>query len=110
MPGSLLQLITSPDAAVRNQSLDALCRNASATELLAACAELDAFRRRSENLYERVRATLFLYAIHRFHLPARLPASARPGAGLIPFRGFHLLLERRFEEAIDQFLALQHTE
>ena len=38
---------------------------------LAACAELDAFRRRSDNLYERVRALFFLYAIHRFHLPLK---------------------------------------
>jgi len=51
---------------VRNQSLDAVCRAASVTELLAECAELEAFRHRSENLYERVRALLFLYAIHRF--------------------------------------------
>ena len=46
------------------------------TELLAACAELEAFRRRSDNLYERVRALFFLYAIHRFHLPGKLPAAA----------------------------------
>jgi len=110
MPLSLLQIITSPDAAIRNQSLDALCRQASAAELLAAAAELNSFRQRSENLYERVRATLFLYAIHRFHLPDRLPVSAQPGQGLIPFRGFQLLLERRFEEAIDQFLARQRQE
>ena len=34
-------------------------------------AELDAFRRCAENLYERVRTLFFLYAIHRFHLPGR---------------------------------------
>ena len=97
MPLSLLQIITSPDAAIRNQSLDALCRRASAAELLAAATELDDFRQRSENLYERVRATLFLYAIHRFHLPDRLPVSAQPGQGHIPIRGFQLKLERSIE-------------
>ena len=109
MTGSLLNIITSPDAAMRDQSLDVLCRAASAGELLAHCAELDAFRRRSDNLYERVRALFFLYAIYRFHLPGKLKPAAEPGVGLIPFRGFDQLLNRRFEEAIDQFLAAQKT-
>jgi UTP--glucose-1-phosphate uridylyltransferase len=110
MPGSLLHIITSPDAAVRDQSLDAVCRPATAGQLLAQCAELDAFRRRSDNLYERVRALFFLYAIYRFHLPAKLKIATRPGEGLIPFRGFRHLLNRRFEEAIDQFLTVPTTE
>jgi len=104
MPHPLLELITSPDPGVRNQSLDAHCARASAAELVAACDALEAFRRSRDNLYERVRALFFLYAIHRFHLPAKLPADR---AGLIPFRGYEHLLERRFEEALDQFLAAQ---
>src|SRR5512132_2615129 len=68
----LLRVITSPDPAVRNQSLDELCGELSLEELLRQCAELDAFRRTRENLYERVRALFFLYALHRFHLPLRL--------------------------------------
>jgi hypothetical protein len=101
MSGKLVSLITSPDAAVRHRSLDAFCREAAPAELLAECAALEAFRHRSENLYERVRALLFLYAIHRFHLPLK------PGVGtrnLIPFPGYVHLLERRFEEAIATFL------
>src|ERR1017187_6350414 len=106
MANPLIEIITSADATVRNQSLDAVCVRASAGELLAACAELEAFRRRSDNLYERVRALLFLYAIHRFHLPAKLPAGAE---GMIPFKGFEHLLNRRFEEALGQFLAAQKS-
>ena len=105
MPGKLVQIITSPDPAVRNQSLDAFCHAAALPDLLAECAELELFRRRSENLYERVRALLFLYAIHRFHLPLK------PGIGtrtLIPFNGYTHLLERRFEEAIAAFLKVQN--
>jgi hypothetical protein len=105
MPGKLVQIITSPDPAVRNQSLDAFCQAAGLPELLAECTELETFRRRSENLYERVRALLFLYAIHRFHLPLK------PGIGtrnLIPFHGYTHLLERRFEEAITVFLKVQN--
>lgn len=104
MASPLLDIITSADPAIRNQSLDAVCARASAAELVAACGELDAFRRSSENLYERVRALFFLYAIHRFHLPGKIPAGA---AGMIPFKGFEHLLQRRFEEALEQFLAVQ---
>lgn len=108
----LLSLITATDPAIRNRSLDALCARLSVAELLEECAALDAFRRRHENLYERVRALFFLYAVHRFHLPARLDASSgqRPGHGLVPFPGFVHLLNRRFEEAIDAFLAVQARE
>jgi len=104
MASPLIQIITSADPHLRNQSLDAVCATASAAELLAACEELEIFRRRSENLYERVRALFFLYAIHRFHLPEKLPAGA---TGMIPFKGFEHLLQRRFEEALEQFLAVQ---
>jgi hypothetical protein len=101
----LLPIITSADDAVRNRSLDAECAALGAAELLAEAGQLDAFRRRSDNLYQRVRALLFLYAIHRFHLPGRLAADAP--SGKIPFKGYEHLLSRRFEEAIDRFLALQ---
>ena len=104
MATPLLNIITSADPKIRDQSLDALCARASADELLAACAELDAFRRHHQNLYERVRALFFLYAIHRFHLPGKLPARSD---GLIPFKGFEHLLQRRFEEALEQFLNAQ---
>src|ERR1019366_3880175 len=107
MASKLIQLITSPDPAVRNQSLDAICRAASLPELLTECAELEAFRRRSENLYERVRALLFLYAIHRFHLPNKSGIRTRT---LIPFNGYTHLLQRRFEEAIATYLKVQAHE
>ena len=104
---NLLGLITSPDPAVRDRSLDDLAAAASLEELLAECDALDAFRRQSPNLYERVRALFFLYAIHRFHLPTR--AGLRT-SGLIPFQGFEHLLERRFEEAIEVFSQTQKAE
>lgn len=109
---SLVGLITSSDPAIRDQSIAALCRTASVDELLEAAGELDAFRRRATNLYERVRALFFLYDLHRFHLPSRLAAATpadRTPAG-IPFKGFEQLLHRRFEEAIDTFLAQQQTD
>src|SRR5258708_2532251 len=113
---NLTPIITSADPAVRNQSLDAACAGLSLDDLLQECAGLDDFRRHCENLYERVRALFFLYAIHRFHLPAKLALNHRPstlaasGSSLIPFKGYELLLRRRFEEAIDNFLSVQERE
>ncbi|MEP6668439.1 MAG: UTP--glucose-1-phosphate uridylyltransferase [Chthoniobacter sp.] len=103
----LIEIISSRDDAVRNRSLDAICRAASFAALLAECAALDAFRRQSDNLYERVRALFFLYAIHRFHLPER--AELKSG-GQIPFHGYEQLLQRRFEEAIEIFSAGQKAD
>ncbi len=82
MTSQLITIITSPDPETRNHSVDAFARAASLTELLAECAALDAFRRASDNLYERVRALFFLYAIHRFHLPGKEGIAAR---GLVPY-------------------------
>jgi len=104
MAGPLIEIITSPDANIRNRSLDSVCHAASLEQLMAACGELDDFRRHSDNLYERVRALFFLYAIHRFHLPLKPGISRR---GLISFEGFKHLLHRRFAEAIEDFLSVQ---
>ncbi|PYM10981.1 MAG: UTP--glucose-1-phosphate uridylyltransferase, partial [Verrucomicrobia bacterium] len=105
----LAGIITSTDPSVRNQSLDALGAKLDLQALLEECVELDAFRRRSENIYERVRALFFLYALHRFHLPAKLGTrNTKSGtSSLVPFKGYELLLHRRFEEAIDNFLSVQ---
>ena len=110
----LIQIITAAEPDLRNQSLEGACAELPPGELLKECDKLDAFRRRSENLYERVRALFFLYAIHRFHLPAKLEAASRltfhVSRSLIPFKGYEHLLQRRFEEAIDYFLAVQQAE
>ncbi len=93
----LVRIIVDSDPEVRNRSLDGFCRAADAGPLLAECAALDQFRRRSDNLYERVRAQFFLYAIHRFYLPCK-PGVA--DAGLIPYAAHAHILKRRYEEAI----------
>ncbi len=104
-PSRLVAVVTAADAAGRDQAIETVCRDASLPELLAECDALEAFRRESPNLYERVRALFFLYAIHRFHLP---PLLGGPGdACLIPHAGYEHLLARRFEEAIETFLDAQ---
>jgi hypothetical protein len=103
----LIRIITATDPAVRNRSLGQFCRQADADQLRDECVALDHFRRTNENLYEQVRALFFLYAIYRFHLPAKIPLRR---AGHIPFNGYANLLRRRFEEAIDLLLAVQETD
>lgn len=100
----LVRIITSSEPEIRNRSLDAFCRRASTEQLLSECSALDEFRRRSGNLYERVRAQFFLYAIHRFHLAFREGIGA---SGRIPFEAVTYLLKRRFEEALETLLARQ---
>ena len=103
----LIKIITASEPEIRNRSLDAFGRAASLNDLLAECQALDQFRRESDNLYERVRALFFLYAIHRFHLPLKPEMETR---GLIPFDGYSNLLKRRFEEAIEIFLTVQSAD
>src|SRR5947208_11990176 len=102
----LRTIITATDPVVRDASLDAFCRQASLDDLLAECADLERFRRGADNLYERVRALFFLYALYRFHLPAR---PELPRAGRVPFDGHRRLLDRRFDEAVQVFLAAQRA-
>ncbi|MEZ4673429.1 MAG: UTP--glucose-1-phosphate uridylyltransferase [Caldilineaceae bacterium] len=103
----LVQIIIAVDPNIRNRSLDAFCRAATLPQLLRECQALDEFRRSSTNLYERVRALFFLHAIYRYHLPTKQGISQ---TGLIAFDGYTNLLKRRFEEAIDIFLAQQSND
>ncbi len=107
MQSSLIPLITSPDEAVRNQSMDQICQQASYHELLQECTLLDKYRRQSTNLYESVRALFFLNSIHRFHLPQRSELKA---CGHVPYPGYLHMMERRFPEAIDTFLAAAESQ
>ncbi len=101
---ALVSMIAASSAAERNRSVDAFCREASTASLLKECSALDRFRRASPNLYERVRAEFFLYAIHRFHLPLREDVRA---SGLLPFAATEHILNRRYEQAIEVLLRRQ---
>jgi galactokinase/mevalonate kinase-like predicted kinase len=100
-PGKILiETITSDEPGLRDRSARALISGTSLAEKLQACEELERFRQRSDNLYERVRACLFLQAIYRYDIQE--DPSLRP-TGLIPFDGFMDLMERRYEQAITSF-------
>ncbi len=107
MTHHLVNIITSADPDMRDRSLAEFAERASLEELLAECDALETLRSHSENLYERVRACFFLYAIHRFHLPAK---PALPPSGHLPFDSYLLLLERRFEEALTLLLHIQREQ
>ncbi|QMW03906.1 UTP--glucose-1-phosphate uridylyltransferase [Spirosoma foliorum] len=96
-----IETITSADPAVRNRSFFDISRNLSANTLLKALRELDEFRKSTPNLYDKVRAILFLYAGFRFFL---METKEIPAIGKIPYAGFDDLLARRFEQAIATFL------
>ena len=104
---NLIEIITATDPAIRNLSLEAAGAGATLADWMEQCRRLDAFRRTSPNLYERVRALFFLYAIHRFHLPRC--RDLQP-SGRMPFAGYEHLLDRRYEEAVEMFLRVVAAE
>jgi hypothetical protein len=101
-----VRIITSHDPEIRNRSLDSVCSHAPVDALLYECEALERFRRSSTNLYQKVRALFFLYAIHRFYIPEKTPHSA---GGSVPWSGHIHLLNRRFEEAIELFATEQNS-
>lgn len=101
---SLISIITSTDPAIKNKSLDEYCKGASLETLLNQANELEHYRKEESNLYNRVRALFFLYAIHRFYIPYLPGISSK---GIIPYEGYRHILYRRFEEAITLFLRIQ---
>jgi hypothetical protein len=104
MSNRLRSVITSADPAVRDTPLERLCRQASLGALLDECADLERFRQESANLYERVRALFFLSTVYRYHLPL---CPGLPPGGRVPFEGYRRLLLRRYDEAVQLFLAEQ---
>ncbi len=71
--------------------------------------QLERFRSKAGNLYHRVRALFFLYSLHRYHIPEKLPHGDGSGAR-IGFEGYEHFLQRRFEEAIQGFLKSQQEQ
>ena len=83
--GKLIEVIISKNSKIKDQSLDSFCKTATTFQLLEECRELDIFRRENGNLYFKVRALFFLYAIHRFYLPDREGISYN---SLIPYEAY----------------------
>jgi len=95
-----IETITSADPEKRNRSFFELSSKLSSKELLSLLSELEEFRKNTPNLYDKVRAILFLYAGFRFILSQDKDV---PETGKVPYTGFEDLLGRRFEQAIHAF-------
>jgi len=100
----LINIIRSSDPLIKNKSIDEFAMEASLKDLLTEAKLLDLYRKEEPNLYNRVRALFFLYAIHRFYIPLHNGIGTE---GIIPYEAYEYLLKRRFEEAIDLFLKVQ---
>ncbi len=90
----------------RDRDFLSLCADWTAEELRAFATGLEAFRRGADNLYERVRASLFLYALHRFVL---VDSGALSATGRVPFEAHSAMLDRRFEDALAQLRAAEQA-
>ena len=101
MMNVFIETITAVETSKRNRSFFEISRNLSAAELLKSLRELDSFRKTTSNLYDKVRAILFLYAGFRFFLMEHKDTTS---TGKISYAGFEDLLSRRFEHAISTFL------
>ncbi len=99
---TFINTITSFDSDIRNKSFNDLCGDLSTHELIKAFDELDSFRQTTQNLYEKVRANIFLYAGYRFFL---MESFGTLDTGKIPSEGYENLLKRNFEKAIAIFLS-----
>ncbi|MBD3265511.1 UTP--glucose-1-phosphate uridylyltransferase, partial [bacterium] len=101
MMNPFIQTITHTDPAQRNRSINELARDIPIPELMKHTEELENFRRTCNNLYQRVRASTFLYHLYRFYL---MEASTIPRTGWIPYQAYENFLDRRFEEALELLL------
>ena len=99
----LVEIVTTNDPDLRHTAVENACAGLTLEQLLAEASGLDALRRHSPNLYERVRALTLLSHLYRYEIPKRLPNAS----GLVSYEGYQHLLERRFEEAVETFLKEQ---
>jgi UDP-N-acetylglucosamine pyrophosphorylase len=101
-----IETITSAYPEIRNKSFFELCEGLlTVDKLVSAFSELDEFRKNTTNLYERVRASIFLYAGYRFML---IENTDIPSSGTIPVEGYENLLKRNFESAVLSFQSYVH--
>ncbi len=93
----IIETITSQDASLRNRTAEELLDGKPFSWLLDRAKELERFLKDCSNLYQRVRACLFLFALYRFYLPAARKTSGR---GFIPHSAARQMLSRNWAAAI----------
>jgi len=93
----IIETIVSEVPEIRNRSVEELLEGESFQSLLNIAGELEVFLKNCENLYQRVRCCLFLFAIYRFFIPASRPESC---PGLMPPAAARQLQNGNWESAI----------
>lgn len=101
MSNKLIETIISSNEALRNRSINSLLQNRSRDVLLNDTDGLELFRKSTTNLYHKVRASLFLFVIYRYHL---LNSDGIVQNGQIPFEGVKAAFDRDFEKSIDIYM------
>ncbi len=102
MSNDFIKTIVSNDELLRNRSINAILQNKNRNHILQLTGELETFRRSSDNLYHKVRASLFLFAIYNFYLQFNKETVQ---FGKIPFEGIKAAFDRDFEKAINIYLS-----
>lgn len=99
---TLIETITSDDDTLRHRTAQELLRADSKEDFLRMAEGLEFFRQKSDNLYHRVRACMFLHALYRYYLMERDDV---PKEGIIPYTGIRHMWQREYTEAIEIFRA-----
>jgi galactokinase/mevalonate kinase-like predicted kinase len=102
MSNELIETIVSEDETCRHRPINILLQDKNRNDLLRLAEELERFRTSTENLYHKVRASLFLFVIYRFYLQKNSEVLQH---GKIPFEGVRASFERDFEKAIEIYLS-----
>jgi len=105
MKPTLIDLISSEDADIRDQPAVELAQSMPVAELLTQLKDLEDFRLSTSNLYHRVRAAVIQHAVYRFVLQE---CDSLPSDGRIDEHAYKDYLNRRFEESISQWLKLSN--
>ena len=102
MSNDLIETIVSKEESLRSRSINVQLQNKKKDDLLKLAEEMEAFRKSSDNLYHKVRASLFLFVIYRFYLQKDREVVQQ---GPIPFEGVKAAFERDFEKSIELYLS-----
>ena len=103
----LIRTIISSEPGERDRAIQDLLDGLSTAEVVRTADELESFRQDARNLYERVRASMFLHYLYRYRLQ---DSPDLPSGGVVPFDGFSDLMERRFEQAIASFRSSERSD
>ena len=101
MTNQLIETIISEDDTFRNRSINVLLKGKNKDTLLRLVEEVEAFRISSNNLYHKVRSSLFLFVLYRLYLSTHEDS---PPHGEIPFEGVRAAFDRNFEKSVHIYL------